>query len=218
MTITNVNSLASELYLSQAAAPKQPASTAGSPTGVAVPVDQVDITHNSDAMHRQISETGRIALNAAAGTLTSAQATQLYQQVASIQAQITADTQANGGTLTPQDADSISQLQSQLSATIYSDAHNGAAPPPNPTITVAGQREALQAGRIELNLQTGKLTTTQAQQLTQQQAQIDQQIAADKQANGGTLTQAQAQQINQVQDQASQQIYQMVHGTTPTGQ
>jgi hypothetical protein len=102
-----------------------------------------------------------------------------------------------------------------LSATIYSDAHNGAAPPSDPTQSGAAQREALQAGRIQLNEQAGNLGSSQAQQLMQQQYSIDRQIATDTQANGGPLTQAQAQQINQLQDQASTQIYQTAHNATP---
>jgi hypothetical protein len=148
-------------------------------------------------------------LNLAAGNLTSDQATDLYQQVASIQSQIAADKQANGGTLSTQDAQTIDQLQSQLSGTIYSDAHNGAAPPTTaPNASEAGKRAAMQAGRIESNEQDGNISASQAQTLTQQQTQIDQQIASDEQANNGTLTKAQAQQINQLQDQASQAINQ----------
>ena len=211
-----LNNLAAEAYLPQTTPQKTQASTDTS-SGYAIPVDQVEISPTSAAMRRETSETGRIALNVQAGNLTSDQATQLYQQVASIQAQIEAYKQADGGTLSSQDAQTINELQSQLSASIYSDAHNGAAPPTTPpTVSDAAKREALEAGRIELNQQAGNLTSDQVQQLTQQQDQINQLIAADKQASGGTLSQSQAQQINQLQDDASKQIYQFVHGLTPT--
>lgn len=216
-TVTSINSLSSDAYQPPATAAKPPASAQTAIDGG--PVNQVDISHVGDPMAHQASEAGRIALNSAAGNLTSDQTTQLYQQVASIQAQIAADKQANGGTLSSGDAQTIDQLQSQLSGTIYTDAHNGAAPPTtHPAPIEAAKREEWQAGRIELNESAGNLTASQAQQLTHQQDQIDQQIAADKQANAGSLTQAQAQQINQLQTQAGKQIYETAHGVSPAGQ
>ena len=206
--VSSINSLPTDAYLSPATSSAPPAATAGSPPNESVPVDHVDLSSASPTA-QDTSETGRIALNLAAGNLTSDQATDLYQQVASIQSQIAADKQANGGTLSTQDAQTIDQLQSQLSGTIYSDAHNDAAPPTTaPNASEAGKRAAMQAGRIESNEQDGNISASQAQTLTQQQTQIDQQIASDEQANNGTLTKAQAQQINQLQDQASQAINQ----------
>jgi len=207
-TVMNIGSLSSPTYTSQP--PKVHHS--GLSAEDSTPTDQTDSVELSTSGARDTAETGRVALNVAAGNLTSDQATQLYQQIASIQSQIAADKQADGGTLSINDAQTIAQLQSQLSGTIYTDAHNGAAPPSDPpTVSGANVREAMQAGRIEMNLQAGNLTASQAQQLGAQQAQIDQTIAADQQANGGSLTQSQAQAIEQLQSQASSQIYQMVH-------
>ncbi len=201
---------ASQNYPSPVLSPKgtiPAASSANNPEPLAQ--DVVDL---SPAAQRETMETGRIALNAQAGNLTAAQASQLYQQVASIQTQITSDKQAGGGTLSSQDAQSINQLQNQLSATIYSDAHNGAAPPTShPPISEAEKRAAMQAGRIELNEQAGNLNASQTQQLMSQQTTIDQLIGSNNQANGGTLTQSEAQQINQLQNQASRQIYETAH-------
>lgn len=215
-SVNYVNSFLQESYLPSTTSKSGSSSTASS-AGGEVPPDEVDLS--SDAFLRETAESGRIALNAANGDLTSDQASQLYQQVASIQSQIQSDKQADGGTLSPADAQTINQLQSQLSASIYSDAHNGDAPPSTPsTPSAIGGREALEAGRIELNQQAGNITSTQAQQLMTQQTQISQQISSDEQSNGGTLTQAQAQQIWQSQNQASQQIYQAAHGGTPAAQ
>jgi hypothetical protein len=103
-----------------------------------------------------------------------------------------------------------------LSGTIYSDAHNGAAPPSDADVPQATSREAVQAGRIVLNQKAGNLSTDQAQQLSSQLGAIHQQIATDDQANGGTLSATDAQAINQMQNQLSQQIYQTAHpGVTP---
>jgi len=212
-SVNYVNSFLQDAYLpSNTAKPASSPSAASSSSGE-LPPDEVDLSSN--AFLRETVESGRIALNAANGSLTSDQASQLYQQVSSIQSQIQSDKQADGGTLSPTDAQTINQLQSQLSASIYSDAHNGAAPPSAPSTpgAIAG-REALQSGRIELNEQAGNITSGQAQQLMAQQTQISQQISSDEQANGGSLTQAQAQQIRQAQNQASQQIYETAHGGT----
>jgi len=179
------------------------------------PADSVQL---SPAALRETGLTGRVALNEKAGNLSGDQAQQLYGQIASIHSQIATDRQADGGTLSSTDAQAIQQLQSQLNQTIYSDAHNGTAPPSNPNVTQAGEREAVEAGRIVLNEKAGNVTTAQAQQLGSQLATIHQQIAADEQANGGPLNPADAQAINQLQNQFSQQIYEAAHGGATPGQ
>jgi predicted transcriptional regulator len=103
-----------------------------------------------------------------------------------------------------------------LRGTLYSDTHNGAAPPSDPTVTRAGERSAVEAGRIVLNEKAGNLTGDQAKQLGSQLATIQQQIAADTQANGGSLSATDAQAINQLQNQLSQQIYEAAHGSATT--
>jgi len=211
-TVNNVGGLSAQEYPSQPFAPKTMVSSSASQG--AETSDQTDIVDVSQVALRETSLTGRIALQAQAGHITTDQATQLYQQVASIHSQIVADKKADGGTLTQQDIDAINQLETQLSSTIYSDAHDGAAPPPNPTPLNAGKRAGMEAGRIQLNLQAGNITSTQAQQLAAQQAQIDQLIVTDKQANGGTLTQQEVRQINQMQSAASKAIYEAGHATT----
>jgi hypothetical protein len=52
--------------------------------------------------------------------------------------------------------------------------------------------------------------------LGSQLATIQQQIAADTQANGGSLSATDAQAINQLQNQLSQQIYEAAHGSATT--
>jgi hypothetical protein len=169
--------------------------------------DQVELSPAA----REVALTGRVSLGAAAGDLTSQQTEQLYGQISSIQSQIASDTQANGGTLSAADSQSIEQLQNQLGTTIYSDNHGGAAPPSNPAVSQAAVRQALEAGRITLNENAGNLSSDQAQQLGSQLGAVHQQIAADREADGGTLSSTDAQAVNQLQSQLSQQIYQAVH-------
>jgi len=71
---------------------------------------------------REAFQGGRIALNEKAGNLTDAEAKPLLSQLSSIHQQIAADKAANGGTLSPGDAQTISQLQDQLSKQIYDAA------------------------------------------------------------------------------------------------
>lgn len=178
----------------------------------AQPSDELsDSVHLSPAALREVALTGQIALNAQAGNITSQQEAELNGQVSEIESQIKSDQQANGGTLSQSDAQTIQQLQSQLSQTIYSDAHNGATPPTDPNVTKAGVREALQAGRIALNETAGNLTSDQANQLYSQLGAIHQQIVTDKQSDGGSLNAADAKAIHQSLNQLSRQIHDTAH-------
>ena len=207
--------------LSEAYAPvpsAKPGSPAGpaSANGVQSSDEGADSLQFSPAALREAALTGRVAANADNGNLTSDQAQQLYGRVSSIHSQIVADRQSDGGALSSTDAQAIQQSQSQLSQTIYSDAHNGATPPSAPDVTRAGAREALEAGRIALDEKAGNLSGDQAKQLSSQLAAIQQQTAADEQADGGTLSPADAKAINQQENQFSHQIYEAAHsGATP---
>jgi hypothetical protein len=182
------------------------------PSAAASAAEPADTVQLSPAGLREVGLTGRIAMNEDAGAIGATQAQQLYSQVSSIHSQIVADKQADGGTLSPTDAQTIRQLQGQLSQSTYGDAHNGAAPPADPNVTQAGARQDMEAGRIALNVNAGNLSSAQAQPLSSQLGTIQQQIVADEQANGGTLSTTDAQAINQLQNQLSQQIYDTAHG------
>jgi hypothetical protein len=191
---------------------------AGSTAVGSVPDEPVDQVQLSPAALRETALAGRVAANVESGNLTSAQGQQISTQISSIHNQIVTDRQANGGTLSGPEAQAIEQAQSQVSQTLYSDANNGAAPPSGTTPTRVGGREDLEAGRIALNEQAGNLTSGQAQQLGSQLATIQQQVASDKTANGGTLSPAEAKAVNRTQNQFSQQIYTAVHGGVTSNQ
>lgn len=160
---------------------------------------------------REISFAGRVASQSQAGNLTGDQAQQLYGQISSIHSQTASDRQAGGGALSAADAQAIQQLQNQLSATIYSDAHNGAAPPASPNVTQAGARLSFEAGRIALNEKAGNLTAGQAQQLASQLGLIEHQIAANEQP-GAPSSPTEGTAISQLENMLSQEIYQTAHG------
>jgi len=208
---SNVGPLTSQNYLYPAASGQKPAAPSN-PSAEESPAEPADVVDIGSITRNEVMETGRIALLNQSGNLTSDQASQLYQQLAAIQAQIKADEQANGGTLTDENKQAIAQSQNQLSAAIYSDAHGGAAPPATPQAAgAADKRAAAQAGRILLNEKAGNLSADQVTQLAATETQIDNTILADKQANGGTLTAAQAYTINQMQSAASKTIYDEAH-------
>jgi hypothetical protein len=83
---------------------------------------------------RELLQLGRVAYNEQAGNLTSAQGAQLDTQIEQTQATIKSDAQANGGTLTAADAQSVSQLQNAISSQIYSQANGAATGTPSPGI------------------------------------------------------------------------------------
>ena len=221
MTPVSLNSSAIQPTYAPALSQKA-GSQAGALSGSSVPAAGAppDTLHLSPAALQETALTGRVAAGAQNGSLTADQAQQLYTQISTIHSQIVADQQADGGTLSPTDAQAIKQSQSELSQTIYGDAHNGAAPPSDPTAAGVNAREAQETGRIALNEKAGNLTSSQGQQLGSQLSTIQQQIATDEQANGGSLSQTDAQAISQLQNQFSKQIYETAHGTAagqPTG-
>ena len=195
--------------------PQKPGSVAGSVSGKTDVTGQApDTLQLSPIALRQAALAGRVAGDLQSGSLTSDQGQQIYSQISSIHSQIATDRQADGGKLSSTDAAAIKQLQGQLSQTIYGDAHNGATAPSDSNVTKADFRSTVQAGRIVLNEKAGNLSSDQATQLGAQLSTIQQQIATDKQANGGTLSTADAQAINQAQNQLSQQIHLDARGAT----
>jgi hypothetical protein len=72
-------------------------------------------------------------------------------------------------------------------------------------------REANQDQRIANGLRSGQMTSGEAARAEHTQANIDQQVHNDREANGGKLTGQERQQINGEQNAASRQIYDEKH-------
>jgi hypothetical protein len=72
-------------------------------------------------------------------------------------------------------------------------------------------REANQDQRIANGLRSGQMTSGEAARADRTQANIDQQVHNDREANGGKLTGQEKQQINSEQNSASRQIYNEKH-------
>jgi hypothetical protein len=76
--------------------------------------------------------------------------------------------------------------------------------------SVPGRREN-QQDRIANGVQSGQLTAGETKNLEGREANLNQQIHADRAANGGKLTQQEQQNINRRQNNLSRSIYQDKH-------
>jgi hypothetical protein len=86
-----------------------------------IPQDTVKLT-SPEA--REVFQLGRVAYQQQAGNLTSAQATLLDSQIQQLQTAVQSEETGNGGTLSSDQAQNISQLQDGLSHEIFADAHD----------------------------------------------------------------------------------------------
>ncbi len=82
---------------------------------------------------------------------------------------------------------------------------------PNPAPNSVNGRRENQQDRIANGVQSGQLTAGETRNLESREANLNQQIHADRAANGGKLTQQERQQINNRQNNLSRSIYQDKH-------
>src|SRR5271165_294559 len=68
-------------------------------------------------------------------------------------------------------------------------------------------RKENQQDRIAQGVQSGQLTAGETTHLENKEAALNQEIGADRKANGGTLTPAEKAQVQQQQNGLSKQIY-----------
>ncbi len=83
-----------------------------------------------------------------------------------------------------------------------------------PTTTAMNQVNGArfnQQGRIAQGVASGQLNARETGRLENQEARTNQEIHADRQANGGHLTQQERQQVRQQQRQMSEHIYNQKH-------
>jgi hypothetical protein len=116
----------------------------------------------------------------------------------------------DNGHLTTSDKATLNQQQNQVSKQIYQDKHNSAVQNPNPKSEV-GKRAENQQDRIAQGVQSGQLTSGEAAHLEKNEARINQQVRADRKANGGKLTPQERRQINREQNRESRQIARAKH-------
>jgi hypothetical protein len=158
---------------------------------------------------RRYNQQGRIANGVSSGQLTAGETKNLEGREAGLNKEIHNDRAANGGKLTPQERQQVNQQQNNLSKSIYNDKHN--ANTANYGNNEVGARRDNQQQRIANGIRSGQMSPSEAAKTEGHEQNINHQIAADRQANGGKLTQGEKKNINQKQNSASRQIYNDKH-------
>lgn len=72
-------------------------------------------------------------------------------------------------------------------------------------------RKENQQGRIAQGVQSGSLTAGETSNLERKESNLNQEIHADRMANGGRLTNAEKAQVNRQQNRLSRKIYKDKH-------
>jgi len=157
----------------------------------------------------------RIANGVKSGQLTAGETANLEKKEAAINKETSADRAANGGKLTSAEKAQVNKQQNQVSKQIYTDKHN--ANTAHYGNNKVGQRRENQQDRIAQGIKSGQLTPSETAKLEKQQQGINEQVAKDRKANGGTLTASEKKQVNKEQNQASRNIYRKKHNAATQG-
>jgi WXXGXW repeat (2 copies) len=158
---------------------------------------------------RQENQQQRIGNGVKSGELTAGETKNLENRESNINHEVATDRRANGGTLTPDEKAQVNHQQNNVSKSIYDDKHNAATQPG--ANSEVGQRQENQQQRIGNGIKSGQMTAGEAARAENNEQHINQQVHADRQANGGHLTQSQKQQVNKEQNKESKQIHNEKH-------
>jgi hypothetical protein len=158
---------------------------------------------------RRQDQQQRIANGVQSGQLTAGETKNLESREANLNREIKDDRTADGGKLTAQEHKQINGQQNNLSRSIYNDKHNAAQA--HYGNNEVGQRRENQQDRIAQGIRSGSMTAGEAARTENREQGINQQIHADRAANGGRLTGQEKRQINRQQNGASRQIYRQKH-------
>jgi len=180
-----------------------------SQSSASAPAAATDAEKKPTIAQRKENQQDRIANGVKSGQLTAGETANLEKKEAAINKETRTDRAANGGKLTGAEKAQINQQQNQMSKQIYADKHN--ANTAHYGNNKVGQRRENQQDRIAQGIKSGQLTAGETAKLEKQQQGINKQVAADRQANGGTLTASEKKQVNREQNQASRNIYRKKH-------
>jgi hypothetical protein len=158
---------------------------------------------------REQNQQDRIANGIDSSQLTAGETKNLESREANINREVKDDRAADDGHLTTAERQQINSQQNNLSHSIYQDKHN--ANTAHYGDNEVGQRRQNQQDRIANGLRNGTMNANQAARVENREQGINEQIHADRQANGGRLTAQQRSQINRQQNGASRQIYRDKH-------
>jgi len=182
----------------------QPAQPTAQPTTQTQP-NKPDPTINQ----RRQDQQDRIANGIDSGQLTAGETKNLESREANLNREVRDDRSADNGQLTQQERQQINHQQNNLSHSIYQDKHNSnVAHYGNNEV---GQRRENQQNRIANGLRNGTMNAGQTARVENREQGINQQVHADRQANGGKLTGQQKAQVNKQLNGTSRQIYRDKH-------
>ena len=158
---------------------------------------------------RDQNQQDRIANGIDSGQMTAGETKNVESREANLNREVRDDRSADNGHLTQQERQQINHQQNNLSHSIYQDKHN--ANVAHYGNNEVGQRRENQQDRIANGLRNGTMNAGQTARVENREQGINQQIHADRQANGGKLTAQEHRQINREQNGASRQIYRDKH-------
>lgn len=158
---------------------------------------------------RRQDQQDRIANGVQSGQLTAGETKNIEGREANLNREVKDDRQADGGKLTAQERRQVNRQQNNLSRSIYNDKHN--ANTARYGNNEVGQRRENQQDRIAQGIRSGQMTAGEAARTENREQGINQQVHADRQANGGRLTGQEKRQINREQNRTSRQIYRQKH-------
>lgn len=158
---------------------------------------------------RRENQQDRIAQGVKSGQLTPGETTHVENQERALNGEIRADRNANGGKLTNAERQRINRQQNGVSKQIYQDKHNTASD--HFGNSEVGRRQENQQDRIAQGIKSGHLNAGQTTRLEGSQAGINQEVRADRNANGGKLTGAERHQVNHQLNHQSRSIYRDKH-------
>jgi len=166
-------------------------------------------TKEGSVNDRRQDQQGRIANGVQSGQLTAGETKNLEGREANLNREIKDDRSADGGKLTTQERQQVNRQQNHLSKSIYNDKHN--ANQAHFGNNEVGQRRENQQDRIAQGIRSGQMNAGEAARTENREQGINQQVRADRAANGGKLTGQERRQINRKQNGASRQIYRQKH-------
>jgi hypothetical protein len=159
---------------------------------------------------RQEKQQDRIANGIKSGELNASEAKALEKREASLSREAQRMKDANGGRLTAADKKKLENQENKISQQIYQQKHDDQGLTQNPK-TALGKHEEQQQDRIAEGVKSGQLTAAEASHLENREAKINQEVSAERAANGGKLTQAEKNKLRNQEKRTSQAIYHQKH-------
>jgi hypothetical protein len=158
---------------------------------------------------REQNQQDRVANGIDSGQMTAGETKNIESRESNLNREVRDDRHADDGHLTQQERQQINHQQNNLSHSIYQDKHN--ANVAHYGNNEVGQRRENQQDRIANGLRNGSMNANQTARVENREQGINEQVHADRQANGGKLTGQEHRQINREQNGASRQIYRDKH-------